>query len=146
MSSPMMEQEGEVSFFPFIPKKTMEVPSEMPTAWEARTQTGSGKHLLPPGPKERALLAAPSSACQTQKPNKNKRINESNPDCPEPGCKETHSSCSSGRSNSLHRSKKEEEKLFKSQETKSPRPSFKEGKLLDCSLEGPEEKASKGSP
>lgn len=76
------------------------------------------------------------------------KINESmnqNPDCPEPGCKETHSSCSSGRSNSLHRSKKEEEKLFTSQETKSPWPSFKEGKLLDCSLKEPEQKASKGS-
>lgn len=76
------------------------------------------------------------------------KINESmnqNPDCPEPGCKETHSPCSSGRSNSLRRSKTEEEKLFTSQETKSPWPSFKEGKLLDRSLKEPEQKASKGS-
>lgn len=116
-----------------------------PTAWKVQTQPGSGKHLPSLGSKERALFAALYSACQTQKPNKNKRINESNPDCPEPGCQETHSSCSSGRSNSLHRSKKEEEKLFKSQETKSPQPSFKEGKLLDCSLKDPEEKTSKGS-
>lgn len=70
MSSPMMEQEGEVSFFPCIPEKTGEVPPEMLLA----SSPQPGKHeLRQVGPKERALLlAAPYSACQTQKPNKNK--------------------------------------------------------------------------